>query len=503
MPRLFALLGLLVTASAFAQAPSAQKLWPNLTGNIERPLRYRPDGADFVIANGAEFFNRPLYGGNSAFRSDGGDKPEFVLYLPGRGGNLRLGVHSAGGTKWLHDAAQIETRYRPGSLLYEVRDPLLGTEAVLRLAALAYHETEGLIVRAEGQGMAAGVELIWAYGGVSGQRGTRDGDIGTERVPISEWFQLKPEFCQGNAIALGAGGFTLTAKAANIVGLGPAGAQWRIADAGQWSAPATLLTAEYLVAPARPVAVGRAALANGQPMLISLQRVATAEAAAADLATYQEVTAERPGAKRAPPKFKLPPAYTPEELPRRFAETERHFATLRSRVSVETPDPFLNAAVGALNVAADAVWDEPDQAIMHGAIAWRTKLLGWRGPYALDALGWHERARKHFEYWAGRQNLDPVPEKLPAPEEKTNLARNETGLHSNGDMSNSHYDMNLVFIDALFRHLRWTGDVDFARKMWPTIERHLAWERRLFRREFDAGGAKLPLYEAYAAIWAS
>ena len=37
--------------------------------------------------------------------------------------------------------------------------------------------------------------------------------------------------------------------------------------------------------------------------------------------------------------------------------------------------------------------------------------------------------------------------------------------------------------------------------MWPVIERHLAWERRLFRREY--GPEKLPLYEAYAAIWAS
>ena len=52
-----------------------------------------------------------------------------------------------------------------------------------------------------------------------------------------------------------------------------------------------------------------------------------------------------------------------------------------------------------------------------------------------------------------------------------------------------------------FRHLLWTGDLEFARKIWPVIERHLAWERRLFRREF--GPDKLPLYEAYAAIWAS
>ena len=502
--------GAIATESAFAQAPAAQRVFPNLESNIERPLRYRPEGTDFVIENGAETFNRPLYGGNTAFRVDGGDKPEFVLYLPGRGGNLRLGVRSASGAKWLHDAAKIVTRYRPGELLYEIRDPLLGAEGVLRIAAVAYHQTEGLIVRAEyGVGqvselprsgqrpdLPSALELIWAYGGINGQRGTRDGDIGTERVPISEYFQLKPEFCRDNGIELGAGGFTLRAKAATIVGVMPPGAQLRVSDAAQWSDPVTLLAAQYLVAPQEPVVVGRAPLANGQPLLLSLQRIANGATVAEDLATYREV-----GAPQAAMKLALAAAYGPGELPARFAETESHFAELRSRVAVDTPDAFLNAAVGALNVAADAVWDEPQGAIMHGAIAWRTKLLGWRGPYSLDALGWHDRARQNITYWAGRQNTDPIPAKIPPADEKDNLARSETGLHSNGDMSNSHYDMNMVFIDALFRHLLWTGDTEFAKKIWPTIERHLAWERRLFRREF--GPEKLPLYEAYAVIWAS
>jgi len=113
----------------------------------------------------------------------------------------------------------------------------------------------------------------------------------------------------------------------------------------------------------------------------------------------------------------------------------------------------------------------------------------WAGadPDALDALGWPERARQHFTYWAGRQNVAPIPAKLPPADVKNNLARSESALHSNGDLSNSHYDMNLVYIDALFRHLQWTGDLELARTLWPVIERHLAWERRLFRREFRAG----------------
>jgi hypothetical protein len=53
-------------------------LWPNLAGNIERPLRYRPEGTDFVIENGAEFFNRPLYGGNTASMRATGRSSRFT-----------------------------------------------------------------------------------------------------------------------------------------------------------------------------------------------------------------------------------------------------------------------------------------------------------------------------------------------------------------------------------------------------------------------------------------
>src|SRR5436190_6444601 len=49
----------------------------NFRGKTARPLRYQPDGTDFVIENGSEFFNRPLYGTNTAFRVDAGDRPEF------------------------------------------------------------------------------------------------------------------------------------------------------------------------------------------------------------------------------------------------------------------------------------------------------------------------------------------------------------------------------------------------------------------------------------------
>ncbi len=496
--------------TAPSQTISATRgLWPNLENNIGRPLRYRPEGADFVIVNGREYFNRPLYGGNTAFRVDAGDKPQFSLYLPGRGGVLRLGVSGATGTRWLDDAATIEARYRPGEMRYKIRDPALGPSGVVRLVAAALDQTDGLIVRVEAEEVPPGTDLVWGYGGVNGVRGKRDGDIGTEAVPISRYFQLQPAFCRDNRFTLGPRTFTLHSRPATIVGVVPAGSRLAVADADRWSSCEALLKSAGLT-PVLPVVVGRVALANRAPLFISLQRVAAGETpAAGDLGVYTEARG-RPGWNatsgrvhdlKATDAYRLPPAYAPDQLPAVFAAAEAHFAALRNRVSVDTPDPYLNAAVVALNVASDAVWDGPQDIIMHGAIAWRTALLGWRGPYALDALGWHGRARRYLTYWAARQNTDPIPAKLPPPDADSNLARSEAALHSNGDLSNSHYDMNLVYMDVLFRHLLWTGDLKLARQLWPVIVRHLAWERRLFRREF--GPDKLPLYEAYADIWAS
>ncbi len=492
-----AMVALVSVHGAHAADPFSAKLHPNLAGQLSKPLRYTPDGDDFVIQNGEEFFNRSLYGGHTAFRVDGGDKSEFTLYLPGRGGNLRLGVETTGGTKWLKDAANIVTRYRPGELIYEIRDPEFGDQTVVTLDVLAYASTEGLVVRTTVAHAAKGTKLFWAYGGVNGQRGSRDGDIGTEKVPISQYFQLQPSFATGNDFALAASGFTLTSPAATIAGAVPAGSTLRVVSADDWNDASKLLGAST-THPHRPVVVGEADASNGHPLYLSLQNVGAP--ITADLQTYKDVTTQKRAEADAGTKA-LQPAYATSDLPKRFDEAKAYFDRLRSRVRIDTPDPYLNASVGALNIAADALWDDHARAIMHGAIAWRTPLLGWRGPYALDDLGTHDRARQNFDTWLPRQNSSAIATTIPPPDASANLSRNEAGLHSNGDLSGSHYDMNQVFIDALFRHLLWTGDAAYARKVWPIIECHIAWEKRLFRREY--GPDKLPLYEAYADIWAS
>lgn len=439
---------------------------PQFATNVERPLRYRPEGKDFVIENGPMSFNRPLYGFNSGFRVDAGDKPEFGLWLPRRGGNLRLGILSGGKALWLQDAQRIVARYRAGAMVYEVSDALLG-KSLLRLTSLALAGEEGLIVRADIEG-SANVTLIAAYGGANGDKESRNVDIGMP-VPVDKWWMLRPDYCEGSQFKIDGPEFLLTAKGGKISGSFSPGTKIHLGNAEDWNNAEAL--AKGPVDSQTPVAVALVPLKERLPAYIAIKPVAGSVAADA------------------------------LELGGMFDAAERRRRQVAEAIVVDTPDPFINAASAALCFAAEGVWDEKVGSWMHGAVAWRVPLLGWRGGYIGDALGWHDRQQHFFDRWAAKQNTKPVPESTPAPEAKGNLSRNETALHSNGDMSGTHYDMNLVFVDALFRHLLWTGDTEYARKMWPVIERHLAWERRLFRREF--GPEKLPLYEAYCCIWGS
>ena len=194
------------------------------------------------------------------------------------------------------------------------------------------------------------------------------------------------------------------------------------------------------------------------------------------------------------------------EISADFEKALEKVKQLASRVELKTPDPYLNTLGGALATAADAIWESP--AYLHGAVAWRMHLNAWRGAYAADLLGWHERAKSHFESYAKSQVLFPsegpvVPDTsrfFARQQEKIGTAMFSRGYisrHPNDNTVAHHYDMNLVFIDQMLTHFEWTGDMQFLKKMWPVIKRHLAWEKRNFDTDGDG------LYDAYAAIWAS
>lgn len=475
---------------SFSQQP---KLWHE----IERELRYRPEGNDIVIENGTRRFNRALYGGNTAFRAEAGDLPEFALYMPGMGGNLKFGFVINGKSKWLIDAKQIKAIYRAGSMLYEIRDPLLDN-GVIYLHAIALYDREGLIVKLHITNAIAGLQIVAAYGGATGKKFSRDGDIGAD--PESS-FYLKPEYCKDNLYSIQQNSFRLlygfskplseeeryevqhlpnaqannaaTERAKEMTGVFPTGAALKIADAATLQSPLDFLaTGTSTGSPALSAVVN----AQAEPLYFFIQKLGKNQGG-----SYRQLRSM-------------------------FNQAEAARKNIASRIKINTPDAHMNVLGPVLSIAADAVWEDPS--FMHGAIAWRMRLNGWRGAYLADVMGWHDRARKHFSGYALSQVTSPATGPVVA-DTALHLGRQQeklgTSLFSSGYISRNpggdfrahHYDMNLVFIDQLLNHFNWTGDTAYVKHMWSLIVRHLDWEKRNF--DVDGDG----LYDSYAAIWAS
>lgn len=422
-----------------------------------RELRYKPDGQDFVIINGKKKFNRALYGTHTAFRVETGDVPEFALYLPRMGGNLSFGLKSGDKTISLNDAKFIESRYRAGSRIYHINDPILG-KGSLKMTVLAMANAEGMIIRVEASHLPKNVELTWKFGGASDRRFSREGDLG---VDPPDSFDLKAENCRGNQFQLSGNTFTLKFGAnlsRTLTGIFP---------------PASRLSTDTL-----PVLHGSLTLSSKSDLYFLIRIPENV-----DLTSYATLKQE-------------------------YIKAEASRLKIAGSLKINTPDPFFNTLGGTLATAADGIWD--GTVWLHGAVGWRMPLSGWRAAYTGDVLGWHDRSRIHFDAYANSQvtRVEPV---FPHPnmDSVLNLARSVktwgTQMYSNGYICRNpnrndqmhHYDMNLAYIDELLWHFNWTGDMDYVKKMWPVIKLHLAWEKRNFDPDGDG------LYNAYACIWAS
>ncbi|MFT3753178.1 MAG: DUF4450 domain-containing protein [Paludibacter sp.] len=425
----------------------------------ERELRYQPEGEDFVIVNGDAKFNRALYGTHSGFRVETGDVPEFALYLPRMGGNLSFSVRNNEKTIALNNATRIESRYRSGSRIYQITDPLLG-KGKITITALAMSQSEGMVLKIETKNIPAKTKLSWKFGGAADKRFSREGDLGVDPV---DCFELKPEYSKGNEYTVNKNSFTLifgTKQDKKLIGTFPPASELSVTKG------------EY------PVLTGNIKLKNNKVLYLAIQ--------------VPDKTAELPY----------------KNIQYIFEKSETDRSSLASQLKINTPDPYFNTLGGTLVMAADGIWS--GETWLHGAVGWRMPLSGWRAAYTGDALGWHDRSRLHFDAYAVSQVVNVLPKYLhPTQDTALNMARAEktwgTQMYSNGYICRNphennkmhHYDMNLCYIDELLWHLNWTGDLEYAKKIWPVLTSSLAWEKRNFDPDNDG------LYDAYCCIWAS
>jgi len=361
-------------------------------------------------------------------------------------------------TIFLNDAATIESRYRAGTRIYNIQDPVL-QQGSLKMSVLPMSDSKGIIIKIETFNIPEDINLTWKFGGAADKRFSREGDL---NVDPFDCFYLKPEYCKGNIITIDKNNFSLvfgSKKDRKLTGSFPVGAHL--------SVDASL-----------PVLLGKMTLGTASTYYLAIQVSDKSEQLAySGLSTI-------------------------------FEKSETYRKNLASQIKIDTPDPYFNTLGGALSVAADAIWS--GETWLHGAVGWRMPLSGWRAAYTGDALGWHDRAQKHFDAYADSQ-VSAVEPVYPHPNQDSalNLARSVkkwgTQMYSNGYICRNphdnnkmhHYDMNLCYIDELLWHLNWTGDLAFATRMWPVITSSLAWEKRNFDPDNDG------LYDAYCCIWAS
>lgn len=398
-------------------------------------MHYRPDGISAVCVDCKHMYNRALYGAHSGFRIECSDIPVFGVYLPGMGGNM----------SFILPEGKCVAHYTPGRMDYEKGGVTIEVQVMRSFDCALWRLTNN---------NSNEVSVPVFFGGVSGKKFSRNGDLG---VDPADCFSLKPEYCKGN----------------------------------KYSFSGDSVTVWYGVKERKEICL----------IIPAYKRSVTHDN------IYEGAVKLNPGESKIIAYF--PDGDIPSSsLESLMVQAEDERSTLASAMEISTPDEWLNPVGAALAVAADGIWG--GRAWLHGAIGWRTPHLGWRGAYCGDALGWHDRALKHFETYAANQITDiPPVYSHPRQDHKQNMARAEkkwgTPMYSNGYICRrpgkktemSHYDMNLVYIDAMLRHFMHTGDTAAMRRLFPVLKRHLEWERLNFDPDGDY------LYDAYCCIWAS
>ena len=161
-------------------------------------------------------------------------------------------------------------------------------------------------------------------------RGKRGGDIGCESEPVSQFFQLHADECKGNEFSVATNTFLLQSKAATIAGIFPP--EFKITNCRR----------DEMEFSGRVVCLNRFKNRN----FLSSSAKLNCKTISRIFLALEQMNDDAKVFER-----------------RRFASTifrtaENHRREIAGQVIVETPDAFINAAVPALNIAANAIWED-------------------------------------------------------------------------------------------------------------------------------------------------
>ncbi|WP_186325837.1 DUF4450 domain-containing protein [Paenibacillus sp. Y412MC10] len=469
------------------------------------------DGA-FRVVNGPQVYNRALYGAylphiGKRFRVFAGDLPEWMMFLPGDGGRLLMGLGDGRKIKPLRQCERMEARYDGARMVYEITDPMLGTKGMLRLEVMPLVAEAGMVVKIDAPSGLNGLTVTAAYGGASGQTHARTLDPGYTPQEVTE---LKPADCEGNEIQAHGDGFELSAgwmKGDRITGQTTMPGTFDVVNAMEtrvWFQGGAASVSDPGSAPQgfgkRPRESDSASPANPLPdMDPSAKRplLVFQSGEDTDWSDPHYIVLRYGDSKIVP--------LTVSEAQQLYQDASACYEQVATTATVNTPSELLNAALRTACAALEGAWLPP--VFAHGAWSWNSRLSGWRSMYGPIQLGWHERVQSEASHFIGMQlkgssggtgRPDPDPEFGLARQSSRSVFVSEGMIpYTKGMEGTAKYDMQQVFMDQLLTEWEWTGDRTFAAQLYPALKGHLAWEERCFDADSDG------LYENYANYWAS
>ncbi len=434
---------------------------------LETP-RYTVEDDAFVGHNGDGYCNRPLYCNHIDAVAFGGDKPyamvgskKIIL------GNLMFALLRDGKGQWLQNASDITAKYRPGRMEWIVKDAAWG-DTIVHIEVVPTADGPGLAAHAWVDHPQPNDQLLWASGGAhpesEGVLKHWDMTVPSGSSLIRRGFV--PSDCTNNSVEATGNSWTLheTPKATTTTrGQCSADAKITIADASAWKDPQAFLASS---AKSLPIACAAIPLAQNKEIFWSLR------GAGGD------------------PDSTLAPA---DE----FAAGMKRVHAIQDAVTVDTPDPWLNAAVGASTSVIDGVFR--NGVYTHAGMRWGVPLLGWRTTFGGTVYGAHDNVKTEAKLAIAKQVTDSTrTEAKPDPAMDLSSQAPDSRLFGKGRIDFHqpyHYDMQTQFFDQVQHAWRWTSDDDLQKLLRPSLDLHCEYIQQCF------DPAKLGIYESYANTW--
>jgi hypothetical protein len=428
---------------------------------LQTPI-YTVEGDAFVRHNGDRYSNRPLYCNHIYAIAIGGDKPYMLLgSAKSILGNIMFALVREGKGKWFQNASDITSMYRPGRMEWIVKDAAWGATAIHLDEVPAAHGP-GLVIHISAENALPGDTLVWASGAAraSKQSVLWEYDMTSQNTGLIRR-GFVPDDCKNNAVNVTGQAWTLGSGSTLATGSCSAAATLGVGDAGNWEDPVSFSASQ---AAGEPIARGSLPLASNQDLYWSLHG---------------------PGAEN-----NRPPAQA-------FAAGMARERSIENQVVVNTPDPWLNAAVGASSIVEDGCFR--NNIYTHSGMRWATPLLGWRTVFGATAFGSHDNVKADAKLFIAKQITQSTNTAAKAdPNALLSSQAPDSRMFGKGRITLDdphHYDMQSQFFDQIEHAWRWTGDAELEKLLRPALELDCEYIKDCF----DPAG--IGIYESYANTW--